>query len=163
MRCPSCGTENPANRKFCGICGYQLQQPTGGFEPTTGPVYQSGTDYSSAPPMLGAPPPHVQKKYKALRVIAVVFKVLAFIAGLVWALMALISLFAGMSAGSRRSGFGIGETAIFGGLVGAFIFAFLSVFSFVTLYAKSELIYVFLDTEENTRATTTMPSRRQGE
>ncbi len=164
MRCPSCGTENTANRKFCGICGHNLQQPTGGFEPTTGPVYQAGTDYgpTSAPPMFAEPPP-LRRKYKALRVIAVVYKVLAFIAGLVFGLLALVSLFAGLSASSRRSGFDIGPTAVFGGLIGAFIFAFIGALWFITFYAAAEWIYVFLDIEENTRATRTLLSRRQGE
>ncbi len=161
MRCPSCGTENPASRKFCGICGHQLQQPA--LDPQPAPIYQPGTDYSSsnAPPL--ATPPVVQKKYKALRVIAVVYKVLAFLVGSLCGLAALVALFAGLSASSRRELFDVSPVLALGGIAGAFIYALIGTFWFVTFYSAAEWILVFLDIEENTRATRMLLSRQQGQ
>jgi hypothetical protein len=99
----------------------------------------------------------MEKKYRILRIVATIWKVLA------WFVLAIsvlggcgslaLALFAG-GAVSRGSEFGIGITGgIVGGLVTALILIFIGVLYFLSLYAFSELVDVLLALEENTRAT----------
>jgi hypothetical protein len=92
--------------------------------------------------------------------IAVLLKVFAFIAAGASVIFALISLFAGASAGSAtRTGPGLGTelggpSMLFGGFLGAVISLVYGAFMFIFLYAYAEVIYLFLSIEEHTRATT---------
>lgn len=86
----------------------------------------------------------VGKGYKALRIIAFVFKGFAFVA-----------LGPGLWSTWGRSAPSPGM--VFGG----FAMAAYGMIHFVALYAFDELIYVFLDIEKNTRLTARMLARKE--
>jgi hypothetical protein len=101
------------------------------------------------------------KKYRALRAIAVFFKVLGVLAVVAGIIGALIFLGAGFTIGSQARGYG-GEAAILSSALGAFfIFLYSTVFA-VILYAIGEFIRVFIDIEENTRVTNEMLRAKSG-
>ncbi|MEK6285409.1 MAG: zinc ribbon domain-containing protein [Acidobacteriota bacterium] len=163
MKCPVCNAELPSTAKFCGGCGTTLTAPP---QP---PPFSPEASYEQARPMMNPPPsyggntpPTVQKKYKVLRLIAVLIKVFAFIAGAICIIGALVMLAAGVASSSKTSGFGdTGPAALFGGVVGGLLMLVYGVFVFVFLYAYSEWMYVFMDIEENTRVTNEMLSGRK--
>ena len=78
-------------------------------------------------------------KYKNFRKVARIIEVLAWVAGLGIFVLGLITGFTGGSAQAIIVG-------LFFGIFGGF-------FSFITLYALAQFIYVILDIERNTRAT----------
>ena len=130
--------------------------PPGQDQPWTPPPPQQfgqPATYGSAPP--------IEKRFKALRLIAVLLKVFAFIAAGISVILALITLFAGASAGSAtRSGPGLGSD--FGGpsmmsagvgFLGAVVQLIFGAITFIFLYAYAEVIHLFLSIEEHTRAT----------
>ena len=96
----------------------------------------------------------MQKKYKVLRIVATIWKVLAWIVLVVSVLGGCGTLALGVMGGaaSRATNFGLGGGLI-GGLFAALIAIFLGVLYFVSLYAFAELVDVMLALEENTRAT----------
>jgi len=98
--------------------------------------------------------PQVTQRYKALRVMAVLYKVLAFILAGISAILGLITLT------SPRT-FGI---AYYGGAnVLAALFWFISgALTFVFLYGAGEFILLFINIEENTRITNEILQRRNG-
>lgn len=83
-------------------------------------------------------------KYGALRILSVVFKVLAGLAILIAVIVALISL----GSSSRYGG-----SAMTGGFVGAIISILYGTFLALYFFALGEFILVFLDIEQNTRET----------
>jgi hypothetical protein len=89
----------------------------------------------------------LRRKYFALRVIAGVFKVLAWLAIVVGVVAFILSLVSG--------GMVLNTMGYFGGLAYHIPFAFLNLFIafvvFIGWYAMAEGILVFLDIEENTR------------
>jgi hypothetical protein len=97
----------------------------------------------------------VQKptKWRALRTIAGILKVVAWIEAGIGALFALITL-AGAGAASSStasySGAAAGGIGAFG-FIGALIILVLTALSFLWTYASGEAILVFLQIEENTR------------
>ncbi|HEY4815665.1 MAG TPA: hypothetical protein VIH58_13350 [Chthoniobacterales bacterium] len=103
----------------------------------------------------------MEKKYKALRVIATIFKILAFVLGILCLLGSVITLAIGAGAGVNSSS-SFANNAAFGGLftgfLGAVVVLVYGVIIFLYLYAMSEFIHVFLDIEENTRLTNHMLS-----
>lgn len=163
MKCPVCNAELPATAKFCGGCGTTLTAST------PPPSFTAEPSYEQARPMMNAAssyggnaPPTVQKKYKVLRLIAVLIKVFAFIAAAILIIAGLAMLVAGAASSSRGTTFGdAGPGALFGGVVGGLIMLVYAVFVFVFLYAYSEWMYVFMDIEENTRVTNEMLSGRK--
>lgn len=78
-------------------------------------------------------------KYRNFRKVARVIEVLAWVAGLGIFVLGLITGFTGEGAAAIVTG-------LFFGIFGGF-------FSFITLYALAQFIYVILDIERNTRAT----------
>jgi hypothetical protein len=108
---------------------------------------------------------HVEKKYKALRVIASVYKVLAFIVSgfyVLWGLVALATGLGGSSRGAYSSG--LGGLISFSGFFGAVLMFIFAAFSFIFFYGIAEFIYLFINIEENTRTTSEiLLNRRQGE
>jgi hypothetical protein len=160
MQCPSCGTEVPPYRKFCGICGHSLSSSESGASTTSSPPTASDAGgLGFAPAFSAAPAPPVERRFKALRVIATVYKVLAFLGGGIYGLMGLVALAAGAS--SSRSSFDLGPSALLGGAFGALVLFFLGVIVFVIFYAAGEFIYLFIAIEENTRLTNAMLISRQ--
>lgn len=109
----------------------------------------------------------MEKKFKILRIIGTVWKILAWIVLIVGVLVALgsllMSIFGGSMLGWVLSQFGVAEQGatgaygIVGGIVGGFILslvlAILALIEFLMLYAIGDLIYLFLDIEANTRLT----------
>jgi uncharacterized protein YjeT (DUF2065 family) len=125
--CTSCATALEPGAKFCGRCGTVVEAPPSSIAVQSVPVAQSFSHKHG-------------RRYPALRIIAVILKVLA-------ALTAIGGVLSALAAGSIPSpGFGVpggGAIAlliILGGL-GYGLF----------LWASAEMINVVLDIEENTR------------
>jgi len=166
MKCPVCSAELPPTAKFCGSCGTTLSSPPPPTDFSNPPSNPSGPHYGNpSPPSYGSfspPSPNFgtgtgEKKYKALRTIANIYKIMAFVVGGLLAIAALITMASG--AASSTSSFG-GPTALFGGFLFGVIMLVYAGFAFVFLYGMGEFIYLFLDIEENTRKTSEMLSRR---
>ena len=100
----------------------------------------------------------MEKKFRILRIVAVIWKVLAWIVLVISILggcgTLAIAVMAGSSTGARGADLGIGiMSGVLGGVITAAIAIFAGVLYFVLLYAFSELIDVMLALEENTRLT----------
>lgn len=100
----------------------------------------------------------MEKKFKVLRIVAFVWKVVAWVI-LVFSVLggcgALVAtLMAGNQLARQSAALGLGTL---GGAVGGVVMALgailLGVFYFISLYAVAEMIDVVLALEENTRAT----------
>ena len=107
--------------------------------------------------------PAVTKKYKLLRLIAVVMKILAILLGAILIIAGLVMIVAGATAGAQSTPT-LPDTALpslFGGLVGGLFAIINGVLLFVFLYAYAEWMYVFMDIEENTRITNEMLINRK--
>ena len=103
----------------------------------------------------------MEKKFRALRIIGTVFKILAWITLALGVLAALGVLVSGVMGGavlspqaSRMMGGMMGR--LLGGIVGGLLTLIASVIYFMVLYAAGEFIYLGLAVEENTRETTTL-------
>ena len=106
--------------------------------------------------------PAVKKKYKVLRLIAALMKVLAFVLGAILIIAGLVMVVAGAAASSKTTTFSEpGPAAFFTGVVGGLIALVYGVLVFIFLYAYAEWMYVFMDIEENTRMTNEMLSARK--
>jgi len=116
-------------------------------------MMNSGPSWGASAP---STPPTVARKYKVLRLIAVLIKIFAFVAAGILIIAGLFMIVAGATA-SRTTSMGtsgdLGPTAFLGGAVGGLVMIIYAVFVFVFLYAYSEWMYVFMDIEENTRVT----------
>jgi hypothetical protein len=97
------------------------------------------------------------KKYKALRTIANLYKILAFVLGGLMVIGALIIMASG--AVSSSSSFG-GPSMMAGGFIGGLIMLIYAGLVFVGFYGLGEFIYLFLDIEENTRKTNDLLSKK---
>jgi zinc-ribbon domain len=179
MKCPVCNAELPSTAKFCGGCGTTLTAPQSPSTPAPPPPYAPSSPAMNSAPSYGAggysgasygaagyggsAMPAVKKKYKTLRLIAVLMKVLAVIAGAILIIAGLVMIVAGAASSSKTTPtFGDpGPAAFFGGLVGGLVLFVYGVFVFIFLYAYAEWMYVFMDIEENTRVTNEMLSARK--
>jgi uncharacterized membrane protein len=83
-------------------------------------------------------------KYQALRIMSVIFKVLAGLAVIISVIVALIAL----GSSSR-----FGASGLAGGFFGAVVSILYGAFVGLYLFAFAEFILVFLDIEQNTRET----------
>ncbi|MGE5262448.1 MAG: hypothetical protein ACM3S0_03635 [Acidobacteriota bacterium] len=101
----------------------------------------------------------MQQRYRVLRVVATILKVIAVIVLLFGILGACGSLAFGAipglaGAGSNsRDAFGIGVGGILGGLIVGVGALFISLLYFLWLYAFGELLSLLIALEENTRVT----------
>ncbi len=101
----------------------------------------------------------IKKKYRALRFIAFVFQVLAWVSLVLGILGALGALVAGLmnvytiSALDQLQGFS-GSTAasVIAGVISMVVVLVIGVVNFIVLLATAEYFYVLIDTEQNTRA-----------
>jgi hypothetical protein len=101
----------------------------------------------------------MEKKFRVLRIIGTLWKVLAWIALIVGVLSSLGILFVGIlgSAGLLLQYFGQdpgavrGAMSVVGGIVGFIAGLIATIIYFLILYAVGELIYLLLAIEENTR------------
>lgn len=93
----------------------------------------------------------MDKRFTALRVIATVFKILAWISLILGLLGAIGALIAGFSLSSQQGLLGLD----FGGPLAAIamfiVTLIIAIVYFMILYAAGESIYLFLSIEENTR------------
>lgn len=105
----------------------------------------------------------MEKKFKVLRIIGTVWKVLAWIVlifGIIGAFGTLLgSIFGSGFMGQMMRQYGRQGTpwvpgfGIVGGIITFVVMLIVAVFYFLMLYAIGEMIYLFLDVEENTRST----------
>jgi hypothetical protein len=172
MDCSSCSTDNPASRKFCGLCGQALLQQTSGSvftqtaapaPPVTGTQTEFGALGSYTDGNLGFSTSMniARRKYKALRTIANLYKALGVVVGLIFCGGAFIAFVAavGSQSGSRDE-----ITRVLGsfGIFGAFFSFVYGVILFIFFYGLGEFIFVFIDIEENTRITNEMLRTKMG-
>jgi len=104
----------------------------------------------------------MDKRFRSLRIIGTIFKVLAWVVlvgGILGAIIMVVGggLFGGQASslgnmGSDLGGLGV-LTGLLGGLAGGIGLLFVSVFQFLVLYAMGDAIYLALAIEENTRET----------
>jgi hypothetical protein len=113
----------------------------------------------------------MEKRYRALRTIGTIYKVLAAIVAVI-TLLSILGLCAtsilggvGQAAFSRGSGAGV-FGGLFGGVLGALIFSVVGIIYggavSLTLYAVGEGIDLLLALEENTRITAMLLQRQAG-
>ena len=112
----------------------------------------------------------MEKKYKALRTIGTIYKVLGIIAGVLTILSIIgfcaTSIFGGaMFDMMNTSGYGV--PGIFGGALGGVILSLGALIygggASVTLYALGEGVYLLIELEENTRATAVLLKKKLNE
>ena len=167
MKCPVCNAELPSTAKFCGGCGTTLSAPPPPLPPAAPsyeqsyPVLNAAPAYgggASGPVYGGGAMPAIKKKYKVLRIIAVLIKIFAVIAGTLLIISGLVSIVAGAASSARTTPAfqDAGPAAFLSGAVVGLIMLVYGVFVFIFLYAYAEWMYVFMDIEENTRATNEM-------
>lgn len=102
----------------------------------------------------------MEKRYRALRIIATIFRIFGVMVGVITILGSLLVLFSGDSyivfGGISREAATIGRVFMaLASLVGG-------VLSAVVVYSVGELIYLFINIEENTRFTALMLRERPG-
>ena len=93
----------------------------------------------------------MERRFTALRIIATVLKILAWIALLFGILAAIGSLVLGFSLTGQEGLFGIDLAGPLGAVAMFIAVIIVAIFNFLLLYAAGEAIYVFLSIEENTR------------
>jgi len=173
MKCPVCNAELPSTAKFCGGCGTTLSV-SAPPSPPPAPSYEPASPIKNAAPSYGGggfggggfgggyggsnAMPTVTKKYKVLRLIAVLMKILSVVIGALLIIVGLVMIVAGATASSQTTPTfpDPGPAALLGGVVGGLVAIIYGVFVFVFLYAYAEWMYVFMDIEENTRMTNEM-------
>lgn len=103
----------------------------------------------------------MEKKFTALRIASVIFKVLAWIVAALTVIGFVVMLIGGAamsSMGNRYGGYGgygapgLGMMGAFGGIAMAFFILIYGAFLFISLLAGADMILVILAIEENTRA-----------
>lgn len=101
----------------------------------------------------------MEKKFKALRIVSVIFKILAWIVAIFTVIGFIVMLVGGAAMSSMMSrgyggygGYGgLGSLGAFGGIGMAFFILIYGAFMFISLLAAAEMILVVLAIEENTR------------
>jgi hypothetical protein len=111
---------------------------------------------------------YIEKRYKALRTIGTIYKILGIVVGILTIFSVLgfcvISVLGGAALGSLANDPVMSDIpalpGIFSGMVGGIIATIIGIIygggMSVTLYAFGEFIYLFLAIEENTRLTNSM-------
>ena len=99
----------------------------------------------------------MQKRYRVLRIVATIYKVIAWILLVVSVLggcgAIAVGLLAGGAGSSSTNALGAMVGGVVGGAITGIVAIFFGVIYFLFLYAFAELIDVGLALEENTRAT----------
>ena len=104
----------------------------------------------------------MQTRFRVLRTIATIFKIVAWIVLVVGLILSFASLALGFGAPMLEFGRVPGMGAMPGGGFGPFIAGLvLTVIYFLTLYAWGEGIHLFLAIEENTRETALLLKERE--
>jgi hypothetical protein len=103
----------------------------------------------------------VERKYGALRAIAIIIKVLA-ILFLVFSLIAALSMMAASSKSSMSGGsVNFQGPGMMAGALGGFMILIWGILGAISLWAGAELICLLIDVEENTRKTHVLLERQQ--
>jgi hypothetical protein len=99
----------------------------------------------------------MQKKFKVLRIVAVIWKVIAWLVLVISVLggcgLIAFGLMSGANARTLNQTLGVSVLGGMGGVVGALVGIFFGILYFILLYSFAELIDVLLALEENTRST----------
>ncbi len=95
----------------------------------------------------------MDRRFMALRIIATVFKILAWLALIFGVLGAIGALLLGFTLSGREGLLGLNVTGPLTGIAMFVVSLILAIISFLLLYAFAEFIYLFLSLEENTRRT----------
>lgn len=95
----------------------------------------------------------MDRRFTALRIIGTVFKILAWIVLIIGLLVAIGLLVLGFTLTGQQAVLGLDFGGPMAGIAMFFVVLVISVFSFLSLYAIGELVYLFLAVEENTRRT----------
>jgi hypothetical protein len=101
----------------------------------------------------------MEKRFRALRIIATILKIIAWIVLVVGVLAAIFVFISGVAAGGLANSSYLGNSpafalgTLFTGVLGGFVVLLAVLFYFLVLYAMSEAIYLGLAIEENTRET----------
>jgi hypothetical protein len=108
----------------------------------------------------------VEKRFRALRVVATIFKIFAWIDLVLTILGALGVIVTGVLSGARSGGalsqvpFASVVSGALGGILAGIVLLLAGLVYFLILYAMSESVYVILSIEENTRLTAMAVSGR---
>ncbi len=92
----------------------------------------------------------MEKKFKALRTIAIIFKIISWIVLALTVIMFFVVLLGGSFIGAL-AGEEAGPMGALTGVFGSFFVLIYGFFLFIGLYAWAEIIMVLLAIEENTR------------
>jgi uncharacterized protein YacL len=93
----------------------------------------------------------MERRFTALRIIATVFKVLAWITLLAGILGAILALVAGFVMQGQEGLLGLDIAGPLAAIATFIVVLVVAIFNFLMLYAVGEAIYMFLAIEENTR------------
>lgn len=93
----------------------------------------------------------MESRFTALRVISIVFKIIAWIALIIGLLGAVGGLFAGFTMSGQQGPLGIDLGGPMAGIALFVAALIIAIFNFMFFYAIGESIYLFLSIEENTR------------
>lgn len=102
----------------------------------------------------------MEKRFRVLRIIGTIWKVLAWVALIVGVLASIGILLTSILGGGMMEQFGLeyGQTpgaslafSLVGGVIGFVVLLVITILYFLLLYAVGELIYLLLAIEENTR------------
>ncbi|MEO0248775.1 MAG: zinc ribbon domain-containing protein [candidate division WOR-3 bacterium] len=153
MKCPypDCGASLDVGAKFCPICGRSVS-PAGvaGGQPIVAPSKSAPAGASvSVDAQPKAKAIKLERRYKALWTIAQLYKVVAVIVLILGIVGALATFNMMQRAGSSFEMSSDGVSAM---LSAAAVFV-TGLIAFLLLYAVGEAICLFIDIEENTRAT----------
>lgn len=97
----------------------------------------------------------MEKKYRALRIISIIYKIIGVIIMVFAVLGAIGVLLTGASGGGSTASFGDADVqlGIVGGVFGAVFFLISGILSGVFIYGFGDLLMLLINTEENTRLT----------
>ncbi len=95
----------------------------------------------------------MESRFTALRVIGIVFKILAWIALILGLLGAIGALFAGFTLSNQPGLLGLSFSGPLAGIASFIVVLITAIVNFMLFYAVGESIYLFLSIEENTRRT----------
>jgi predicted lipid-binding transport protein (Tim44 family) len=95
----------------------------------------------------------MDRRFMALRIIATVFRILAWLALIFGVLGAIGALLLGFTLSGQEGLLGLNVTGPLAGIAMFVVSLIVAIIGFLLLYACAEFIYLFLSIEENTRRT----------
>ena len=95
----------------------------------------------------------MDRRFTALRIIGTLFKILAWISLILGLVAAVGMLVVGFILGGQQGPLGLQLSGPLAGIAMFVVLVVISIFSFLSLYAIGESVYLCLSIEENTRRT----------